>query len=341
MTYSRLTTALFGATALGLAFTYPAAAQQQEVTEETACEALQELIDKAGQDVREEFADAADIAEMNEGRACVVYMGRVDEAGGLTLDTAEREAGEAETDQAEVEVQAEAEAEKADEQPASEQATAGETTDVKVADPDEGTAAKSTTDEPEQGTAEFKADVEPLEAEEQPTTAETKGDAEFTADVEPLEAGEETATDTAAQQEAGERAVGEQPEQRLVGTAENGQQPTAAQETDQQAEAEPGTELPVSDIAGRDVVTQDGEEVGTVDRFVMIDGTAHAVFRRGGFFGFGGDDVAIPATNLAVRGEEIVLTGFDVEGFEALPELQSDVETELAAEETVRIGTVE
>ena len=97
----------------------------------------------------------------------------------------------------------------------------------------------------------------------------------------------------------------------------------------------------VSEITDRDVVTAEGEEVGEIDRIVVIAGAPHVIFKRGGFFGIGSEEVAVPAAQISMRGEELILTGVGTEEFEAMPEFEEETESELAAEDTVRIGPAE
>ncbi len=136
---------------------------------------------------------------------------------------------------------------------------------------------------------------------------------------------ETTSAETAQQEPAGQATQGAE--------AENGGQASA--------DVEPGADVLVSDLTGREVVTPEGEEIAEIDRFVVIGGEPHVVFKRGGFFGLGSDDVAVPAAQLQVQGDQLVLSGIGTDEFDAMPEFEAETESELAADDTVRIGSAQ
>ena len=135
---------------------------------------------------------------------------------------------------------------------------------------------------------------------------------------------------------------------RSTGTTEQG---AGAQATQTQAggsageqaanTAKAGSEVAVSDLTGREVTTPQGEEIGKIDRFVVIDGEPKVIFKRGGFFGIGSKDVAVPAAQLAMQGDQLILNGVSTDAFEAMPVLESNSGSELAADDTVRIGAAQ
>jgi hypothetical protein len=94
----KMTSALLGATALGFALAAPASAQ---TTEAEACDVLSQLVEEAGNNVSPDFADAAEVAEMSDSNACLLYIDRVESAGGITAlapaegDTDAQTAGQA------------------------------------------------------------------------------------------------------------------------------------------------------------------------------------------------------------------------------------------------------
>lgn len=68
--------------------------------------------------------------------------------------------------------------------------------------------------------------------------------------------------------------------------------------------------MQVSDLEGRDVFTQDGEEIGDVDRVVRHtqDGDIYVIVTDGGFLGIGEDEMAFPLDELQLsEDDEIVL----------------------------------
>ena len=79
---------------------------------------------------------------------------------------------------------------------------------------------------------------------------------------------------------------------------------------DQAAQDQVGQQMDmqVSDLEGRDIVTQDGDEVGDVERVVRDTQTdqTYVIVSEGGFLG--GDEAAYPIDNLEIRSEgEIIL----------------------------------
>lgn len=88
-------------------------------------------------------------------------------------------------------------------------------------------------------------------------------------------------------------------------------------------------------------MTPEGDDIGEIDRILVVDGEPYAIFKRGGFLGFGSEEVAIPAAQLEMRGEDLILTGISPDDFDAMPEFEAEAESELASEDMVRIGAAE
>jgi hypothetical protein len=105
------------------------------------------------------------------------------------------------------------------------------------------------------------------------------------------------------------------------------------------AEPAADTEVAAAEIDDRGVVTETGEEIGSIERVVVIGGEPHAMFERGGLFGIGTQDVVVPASLLEMRGDELVLVGLNLEEFETMPKFEGKPESELVAEDTVLIGS--
>ncbi|WP_010626897.1 PRC-barrel domain-containing protein [Halomonas sp. KM-1] len=86
---------------------------------------------------------------------------------------------------------------------------------------------------------------------------------------------------------------------------QNGQDQAAQDQVGQQQ-----MDMQVSDLEGRDIVTQDGDEVGDVERVVRDtqSNETYVIVSEGGFLGFGGDEAAYPIENLEIRSEgELIL----------------------------------
>lgn len=123
--------------------------------------------------------------------------------------------------------------------------------------------------------------------------------------------------------------------------------PTGAQ-TESTATIGPAAELlmtadELDDIA---VYGADGDRIGEIEN-VVVDaaGTYYIVLSVGGFFGIGDDDVAVPLSNLARRGDEsLVLVDMTEDQLEALAEASQDLAegyTVVDSTQEVRVRTVE
>lgn len=97
-----------------------------------------------------------------------------------------------------------------------------------------------------------------------------------------------------------------------------------------QDHADRGQGIEVSELENRDLINQDGEELGDIDRVVRDtqSGNIYVIVTDGGFLGFGEDEMAYPIENLEIRSEgEVVLQSqsgersadeFDDDNFEEL-----------------------
>lgn len=97
--------------------------------------------------------------------------------------------------------------------------------------------------------------------------------------------------------------------------------------------------LQASDLEGRDVVNQDGDELGEVDQVARNTQTdeLHAIVSEGGFLGIGTDEYSVPLNELQVQDDdEVVLQGnysedeleqyaesYDADNFEELDDDES------------------
>lgn len=135
-------------------------------------------------------------------------------------------------------------------------------------------------------------DVEVDQAEPE-VTVEQEGEA----DVQVEEAEDASAE---IRQEDDEATDDERDQNGMFDDDRNGQDQVDQQQMDMQ----------VSDLEGRDIVTQDGDEVGDVERVVRDtqSNETYVIVSEGGFLGFGGDEAAYPIENLEIRSEgELIL----------------------------------
>ena len=137
-------------------------------------------------------------------------------------------------------------------------------------------------------------------------------------DYEALDNGDETSSEAEDATEAETEPAAEQAEQ----APEGEHTPQAGQDAERDTEAgfeemEPTgaaldpsiASLQVSDVEGMTVVNAEGETLGQVENVLRHNdaGDLHAVVPVGGFWIFGGSDVALPLANMQLEGEQLVL----------------------------------
>ena len=97
---------------------------------------------------------------------------------------------------------------------------------------------------------------------------------------------------------------------------------------------------PVRDLVGMNVISENGEDVGEVDTFVIMEGNLMAVVGVGGFLGLGEHDVALSLSDLTWDGQRLVIP-FTEEELEAMPEWDEQADfTALAEDDTFRTRTM-
>lgn len=97
-------------------------------------------------------------------------------------------------------------------------------------------------------------------------------------------------------------------EEGMPGAAEEG----TAESGDAASMDEPAAAAAINpaDYDGKEIVTADGEDVGTVSKVVLhnSDNNAYAVVGVGGFLGIGKTEAAIPTSELTLEGDQLVLS---------------------------------
>jgi hypothetical protein len=94
----------------------------------------------------------------------------------------------------------------------------------------------------------------------------------------------------------------------------------------------------VTDLVGREVIGQEGEELGEITRFVRSGNSVYAVLERGGFLGFGEDEIPLPVRILSMRGEELVATTLTEEEVEQLEDQDISDRLNLRDDDSVMLG---
>lgn len=190
-----------------------------------------------------------------------------------------------------------------------EAATGGQDTDT---DTDEGDADLDDLDAeselPEEGddAEDYEAIDDDLEGDQADEDAEQADDAAAQADDDAMQADDAVDQDDTAAQPG---AVGQADEGGQAGAAD-GFAATGPADVGQGAQLHDSLSgLMVSEVQGMTVVNQNGDNLGRVENVVRHDdaGDLHVIITVGGFWIFGGSDVALPLADMQLEGEQLVL----------------------------------
>lgn len=210
-------------------------------------------------------------------------------------------------------------------------------TDVTVDEeelPDEGDDAEDYEELYDDAPADAEAADDDQEANGDDTVTDQEGDLEL--DV----------TDDETQADPGDQATTAEPDMAQDDpAAEDGDAAEAGQAAQQDPEAGfeemgPGdveldpsiASLQAGEVEGMTVVNMEGETLGQVENVLRHDdaGDLHAVLSVGGFWIFGGSDVALPLADMRLEGEQLVLQ--DIIGQDELDDLATDYDEERYSE---------
>lgn len=210
-------------------------------------------------------------------------------------------------------------------------------TDVTVDEeelPDEGDDAEDYEELYDDAPADAEAADDDQEANGDDTVTDQEGDLEL--DV----------TDDETQADPGDQATTAEPDMAQDDpAAEDGDAAQAGQAAQQDPEAGfeemgPGdveldpsiASLQAGEVEGMTVVNMEGETLGQVENVLRHDdaGDLHAMLSVGGFWIFGGSDVALPLADMRLEGEQLVLQ--DIIGQDELDDLATDYDEERYSE---------
>ena len=185
---------------------------------------------------------------------------------------------------------------------------------------------------PDEGTET--EDYEALDSDDETASSDNE---ETGSDDDTTDSGDETSNEADDATEAQTEPAAEQAEQAPKG--EHTPQAGQAAERDTEAgfeEMEPTgaaldpsiASLQVSDVEGMTVVNAEGETLGQVENVLRHNdaGDLHAVVPVGGFWIFGGSDVALPLANMQLEGEKLVLQ--DIVGQDELDDFATGYDEE-------------
>jgi hypothetical protein len=201
-------------------------------------------------------------------------------------------------------------------------------------------ATTTTTDEGATAQAEAEADVDPLRQNVEDGVAAI-GDAVETVGEATIAAGEQVGDSAEA---AGDAAVdtADAADEQLEDGAEATEEalsPDATATADAEAAAAAGSAPSTAGaLIGAEVASSAGEDIGEIDNVVRINGEVMAVVGVGGFLGLGEHSVALPLTELDWQGETVTAFGYTEEQLKSMDEYDSELATQLEADEQISLG---
>lgn len=99
-----------------------------------------------------------------------------------------------------------------------------------------------------------------------------------------------------------------------------------------------GTMMTVADLMQMEVVTSDGQGVGSPAAFVEVNGEPNLVLSSGGFLGLGAKQVPVPMSRVTMQGEELVVDQMSSDEIEAAEDFEYDSNLEIPDDQEVEIG---
>ena len=121
--------------------------------------------------------------------------------------------------------------------------------------------------------------------------------------------------------------------QDTAATPETTEQPAYAQGWNEDLDSQYGdiADTQIAELIGMNVISENGDDVGEVDNFVLMDDELKAVVGVGGFLGLGEHEVALSLSEMTYNGEALVIA-FTKEELEAMPEYTDELEAQRLAE---------
>ena len=136
---------------------------------------------------------------------------------------------------------------------------------------------------------------------------------------------------------------GEERQQRFAGRADRNERAEADTPERPVAAASPAipaatTTMTVGKLVGQDVYGANGEEIGSIDRVVRMDGRTYAIVEHGGFLGLGDTDIPLELTELTMNGDRLTATNLTEERAEAMQANDIERGENVRRGEAVRLG---
>lgn len=94
-----------------------------------------------------------------------------------------------------------------------------------------------------------------------------------------------------------------------------------------------------SDVMGQRITNAQGQELGTVDRVVLVGDRYFVILAEGGFLGIGEREVALPLDSMSVVGGGLLMRGMTDADIAAMPEFDSAGAQQVDGAQSVDIAT--
>ncbi|WP_099826494.1 PRC-barrel domain-containing protein [Oceaniglobus indicus] len=98
-----------------------------------------------------------------------------------------------------------------------------------------------------------------------------------------------------------------------------------------------GMTMTVADLRNMDVVTADGEDLGSPSAFIRINGEPHVVLASGGFLGIGEKEVPVAMSRVTVQNDQLILDAMTEQDIEAANDFEFDRNVVLDDEEQITL----
>ena len=97
-------------------------------------------------------------------------------------------------------------------------------------------------------------------------------------------------------------------------------------------------ELQVGQLDDYSVIGANANDLGSIEKFVNVDGRIYAVVASGGFFGLGANETAIPLSSLVLTNDQLVAPNITESQVDSLQDFDGDAYPELPQDHVITIG---
>lgn len=107
----------------------------------------------------------------------------------------------------------------------------------------------------------------------------------------------------------------------------------------EQQKASAGQTMTINELMDMTVVTSGGEDLGSPEAFIDINGETHLVVGSGGFLGIGEKEVPVPMSNVSVGDGQLVIATLTEEQIEAANDFDYDENLKLPRDRQVQLNS--